>query len=142
MKKYVKKLKGFTFTEAILVIVLIGIIAAITIPQLLVDNPTKKGWDTMADKTVGYLMQASTQILINDAPLDDFTRLTLNGSTFSIEDDDATPKMAKLYSKYLESGKSKIKPTHEYFSNPLIDYEGNTLAAALKDVYSSLNSGI
>ena len=145
MKKCVKKLKGFTFTEAILVIVLIGIIAAITIPQLLVDNPTKKGWDTMADKTVGYLMQASTQILINDAPLDDFTRLTLNGSTFSIEDDDATPKMAKLYSKYLESGKSKINPIHEYFSNPLIDYEGNTLATALKDVYSEFfhsNDGV
>ena len=145
MKKCVKKLKGFTITEAILVIILIGVIAAITIPQILVNNPTKKGWDTLADKTVGYLMQASTQILINDAPLDDFTRLTLDGSTFSVEDVDATPKMAKIYTKYLASAKSKVDPSHEYFSNPLKDYEDNILADSLSDVYSDFfysNDGV
>ena len=141
MEKSSKKSKGFTLTEAILVIILIGVIAAITIPQLLVNNPTKKGWDTMADKTVGYLMQASTQILIYDAPIDDFTRLTLDGSTFSIEDSDATPKMAKLYSKYMANAKSKIDPNNEYFSSPLKDYNDSVLADSLKDVYSEFFYG-
>ena len=141
MEKSIKKSRGFTLTEAILVIILIGIIAAITIPQLLVNNPTKKGWDTMADKTVGYLMQASTEILIYDAGLDDFSRLSLDGNVFSIEDTDATPKMAKLYEKYLANVKSKINPSNEYFSNPLKDYDDNVLAASLKDAYSDFFYG-
>lgn len=141
MKNSVKKSKAFTLTEAILVIILIGVIAAITIPQLLVNNPTKKGWDTMADKTVGYLMQASTEILLYDAGLDDFTRLNLDGNVFSIEDTDSTAKMAKLYSKYLANVKSKINPSDKYFSEPLKGYDDSVLSAKLSDSYSDFFYG-
>ena len=109
-----KKKKGFTYTEALLVLVLLGIIAAITIPQLLPEDPTKKGWDTKADKIVGYLIQASTEILIYNSAFDDFSKLSLDNATFSIEDADSAPKIAKLYSKYFTHIMGKIDLNNEY----------------------------
>ena len=63
MNIFNSKKRAFTFTEALLVLIILGIIAALTIPQMLIENPTKKGWDTLAEKTAGILVQANTQIL-------------------------------------------------------------------------------
>ena len=140
-----KKKKAFTFTEALLVLVLLGVIAAITIPQLLADDPTKKGWDTKADKMVGYLIQASTEILLLNAGLDDFTRLSLDHTIFSIEDADASPKISKLYSNYISHIAGRIDLSKEYFSKEIVDYKRVSTGEVLKDAYNSFlytNDGI
>ena len=132
-----KKKKGFTFTEALLVLVLLGVIATITIPQLLTEDPSKKGWDTKADKMVGYLIQASTEILLFNSAFDDFTKLSLDNSSFSIEDADAGPKIAKLYSKYFSHIVGKINLSDEYFTKEIVDYKRVSTGKVLKDTYSS-----
>ena len=132
-----KKKKGFTYTEALLVLVLLGIIAAITIPQLLTEDPTKKGWDTKADKIVGYLIQASTEILIYNSAFDDFSKLSLDNATFSIEDADSAPKIAKLYSKYFTHIMGKIDLNNEYFTKEIINYKRVSTGKVLKNTYGS-----
>ena len=140
-----EKKKGFTFTEALLVLVLLGVIAAITIPQLLTEDPSKKGWDTKAEKMIGYFIQASTEILLFNSGLDDFTKLSLDGGIFSIEDADSAPKMAKLYSKYIQHVAGKIKLDDEYFAKEIVNYKRVSTGKVLKDTYGSFlytNDGV
>lgn len=141
MKEKSKKINAFTFAEALLVLIIIGIIAAITIPQLLVDDPAKKGWTTLAEKTVGSLIQASTEILIYDAGLDDFTSLTYNGKRFSIEDADITSDMSGLYGKYIANSTQDVDLNDEYFSKPLATYDKNALDKTIKELYSDFFIG-
>ena len=117
MEKSIKKLKGFTLTEAILVIILIGVIAAITIPQLLITNPTKQGWDTMAEKTAGLLVQANYYILIYDTKLDDYTKLIHNNTEFSITSTGAAAKISDLHKKYIAHVVGKINLNDKYFTS-------------------------
>ena len=145
MEKSIKKSGGLTLAEAILVLIIIGVIAAITIPQLLVENPTKKGWDTMAEKTAGVLVQANTQILIYDTKLDDFTRLIHNGTEFSIASASITSKLSDLYKKYISHVVGKINLNDKYFTDPLIDYNRATVSSSLKSAYSNFfytNDGV
>ena len=145
MKMYSNKHKGFTFTEALLILIILGVIAALTIPQMLVENPTKKGWDTMADKMAGTLMQATTQILIFDTKLDDFTRLIHNGTEFDIASSGSAAKVSSLYKKYIAHVVGKINLSDRYFTNNLIDYKRVSTGAALKDAYSNFfytNDGV
>ena len=76
-----KKKKGFTLTEAVFTLVIIGVIAVFAIPQFLAGNQTQKGWDTLAEKMAEYLTQASTEILIYNAVLDDFSKLKFPNSS-------------------------------------------------------------
>ena len=143
--KTIRKIKAFTFAEAILVIAIIGVIAAITIPQMLVENPTKRGWDTMAEKVAGILVQANTQILIFDTKLDDYTMLIHNGTGFSITDTGAAAKFADLHKKYIAHTVGTIDLTDKYFTGNLIDYNRVSTGAALKDTYSNFlltNDGV
>lgn len=141
MKEKSKKINAFTLPEALLVLIIIGIIAAITIPQLLVDDPAKRGWTTLAEKTVGSLIQASTEILIYDAGLDDFTSLTYNGKRFSVEDIDITSDMSGLYGKYIANSTQDVDLNDEYFSKPLATYDKNALDKTLKELYSDFFIG-
>ena len=128
-----------------MVIVLLGVIAAITIPQLLTEDPSKKGWDTKAEKMVGYLIQASTEILLFNAAFDDFTKLSLDNASFSIEDADSAPKMSKLYSKYISHVVGKIALSDEYFSKEIVDYKRVSTGKVLKDTFGSFlytNDGV
>lgn len=145
MDKSIKKSRGFTLTEAILVIILIGVIAAITIPQLLVNNPTKQGWDTMAEKTAGLLVQANYYILLYDTKLDDYTRLIHNDTEFSINSPNAAEKISALHKKYIAHTVGKINLNDKYFTSALIDYDSVSTGASLKDTYSNFiytNDGV
>ena len=141
MEEKSKKINAFTLPEALLVLIIIGVIAAITIPQLLVDDPAKRGWTTLAEKTVGSLIQASTEILIYDAGLDDFTSLTYNGKRFSIEDADITSDMSGLYGKYITNSTQDVDLNDEYFAKPLATYDKNALDKTLKELYSDFFIG-
>ena len=132
-----KKKKGFTLTEAVFTLIIIGIIAVFAIPQFLAGNQTQKGWDTLAEKMTEYLTQASTEILIYNAVLDDFSRLKFNNEYFSVEDPNVTDKVARLYQNYLSDIDLKIDTTKEYFRNPILDYDRNSTGEILNQAYSN-----
>ncbi len=135
MKNNFKKL-GFTLSEAIIVIAIIGLIATLCVAGLRFFNPTEKNWRTLSEKMAVNFEDATTQIFVNNAVLDDFTNLVDGKDHFSIEDSDATPKMANLYRKYLSDIVMNVDMTNEYFSKDLLDYDKTSLGINLKDTYS------
>ena len=137
MDKTKKKRKGFTLAETVLIFVILGIIACIVLPQLLLSDPSKEGKLTLARKMGEYLTQASIEILLYDAVLDDFSRLKDNDGYFSIEDNNITPRMAKLYQKYLKDVDLKINIDKDYFSKELLDYDGTSIGSKLNNLYSN-----
>ena len=132
-----RKKKGFTLTEAIFTLIIIGIIAVFAIPQFLAGNQHQKGWDTLAEKMAEYLTQASTEILIYNAVLDDFSKLKLNNEYFSIEDPNVVDKVARLYQNYLSDIDLKIDTSKQYFKNPILDYDRNPVGEKLNEAYSN-----
>ena len=137
MGKSVKKLSAYTLTEMLFTLILFGIIAMITIPNLIMDNPAKRGWDTLSQKMTEYLTQASSQILLNHSGYDDFTRIKYQDTHFSIEDANITDKMAALYKNYLVNVDLNVDMTKEYFDKPLIDFEKNSIGYNLRNSYSN-----
>ncbi|MBQ8635590.1 hypothetical protein IJ425_05515 [bacterium] len=125
MRKYTGKI-AFTLSEAMIVIVIMGVIGAIVIPQLKVENPTQRGWTTIAKKMSVNLTQATTEMLALNASLDDLTILRQGDKVFSIADADATPKMADLFMQYLSNIDMNVDTTKEYFSQDILDYKRNS----------------
>jgi len=123
--------------EGIITLVILGIVASIVIPQLMFSDPAKEGKLTLAKKMAEYLTQASTEILLYDATLDDFTRLKDKDGYFSVTDSDVTERMAKLYQKYMKDVDLKINREKEYFSKELVDYNGAPTGLKLNDLYSN-----
>lgn len=145
MEKNNKKLNAFTLTEALVVLIILGIIAAITIPAILKHNPTEQGWDTMAEKTAGILVQTNNYIFLYDTKLDDFSILKHGDSEFSITSTDATQKYSDLHKKYIAHVVGKINLSDKYFTSPLIDYNKTSTGNSLKDTYSNFfytNDGV
>lgn len=145
MDKMIKKLNAFTLAEACITLIIIGIIAAITIPSIKVDNPAHKGQKVQAEKMAGYLVQAANQMLINDAGLDDFKILKLQDTVFSIEDADSAPKISKLFQSYLTNVKLNVPTTSDYFGKKIRKYNGTSTEMVLKDTYTEFfyaNDGI
>lgn len=116
--------------------VILGVIAVIIIPQLALNKPTKEGQETLAKKMAEYLTQASTEILIYHAGLDDFTSLKDNEGVFSIEDAGVTKRMAELYQRYLSDVDLKINTSKSYFSQDLKDFDNKPIGLKLNDAYS------
>ena len=132
------KSNAFTLSEAIITLVIIGIIAVICIPQLIFGDTSKKGQMALAKKMNGYLAQASIEILLHNAVLDDFLDLKDEKGRFSIEGSDTadiTKRMSNLYLKYLSDVDISVKQ-NEYFENSLLNYDKTPLGSSLKDLYS------
>jgi len=137
MDNSIRKSKGFTISEAILTLAIIGLIAVIVIPQLIFGDTSKEGQLAKAKKMNGYLAQASTEILLNDAVLDDFLRLKDKDGYFSIEGTDTADiakRISKLYLKYLSDVEFIDKKT-DYFDKNLVVYNGGSIGS-LKNLYS------
>ena len=124
MSKNIKKV-AFTLSEAMIVIVIMGVIGAILIPQWKAVNPTQRGWTTIANKMAVNLTQATTEMLALNASLDDLTILRQGDKVFSIADSNVTPKMADLFMQYLSNIDMRVDTTKEYFSQDILDYKRN-----------------
>lgn len=138
MGSSIKKNKAFTLSEAIITIVILGIIGAFCIPQLVFGDSTKRGQIALAKKMNGYLAQASIEILLHNAVLDDFLDLKDENGRFSLEGGDIadiTKRMSNLHSKYLSDVDLSIKP-NKYFENELLNYDKTPIGSTLKDLYS------
>ena len=120
----------------VLILVILGIIASIVMPQILVNDPAKEGQVTLGKKMAEYLTQASTEILLYDASLDDFTRLKDKDGYFSVADANIVSRMSKLYQKYLKDVDIKVEIDKEYFSKTLVDYNGTDTGLQLNNEYS------
>ena len=145
MNMRIKELRAFTLTEAVITLVIIGFLAALYVAGIQLYNPTEKNWKTLSEKMIISFEDASTEILTNNAVLDDFLSLADGKDHFSIEDNNVTPKMAKLYRKYLSDVVLNVDMTNNYFDRELTDYDKTSLGIKLKDIYSEfffVNDGI
>ncbi len=139
MNRILDNTPAFTLTEAIIVIVIFGVIAILAYPTLLTINPNEKSWDTMSVKMAEYIEQATSEILLFHSSYDDFLRIkdTDNKTYFSIEDKGATERMAGLYRKYLSDVAMNVNTNREYFSEKIKDYNGKTTSEPIKTAYSN-----
>ncbi|MBQ7287636.1 MAG: type II secretion system protein [Candidatus Gastranaerophilales bacterium] len=131
-----KKFRGFTLTEAFITMLLLGIIAVVVIPQMLIEDRRQPNRDVLAQKMQGYITQATLEILAFDTSLDDFSRIKSGNEYFSITDVGIEGKMSKLYQKYMSEISLKVDTSHEYFNTEMVDYEKNPLGHTLKDLYT------
>ena len=139
MKKYSKKLKGFSLAEAIITIVIMGVIGTIVIPQWKAYNPTQRGFTTHAIKMEESLTQATTKMLALNASLDNLTILKRGDNPpFSVADADATPKMAELFIDYLSKIDLKIDISKPYYTSEILDYKRNPVGKKI-NAYSNFH---
>lgn len=137
MKYGIKKIhKAFTMSEAILTMVILGVIFALSITALKFIKPAQDGMDTMSKKMAENLDQAFTQIIAHHAGIDDLLIIKNGNDRFSIADEDVTPKMAKVIGKYILEIPYDLDLTNEYFSEQIKDYNKKPTGETLKDAYS------
>lgn len=92
--------------EAVLVMTILGIIATIMITTLKPAEYKEKGLKVLADKVLGEIDTATTQIMLNDSRDGTMWNLiAVDGTYFGHESGDTretnAPKIAALYKKYL-----------------------------------------
>ncbi len=127
MKMCTKKLKGFTLSEALIVLVIMGVIGTMVVPQIQAFDFNQKGRTIQAKKMSENLTQATTKMLALNASLDDLTVLKRGEDVFSIADSDATPKMAELFVDYLSEIDMSVDTTKPYFTSDILDYKRNSV---------------
>ena len=67
MKMSQKLKKAITISEAMITMVIFGIIAIIVVPILLHHNPVRDGNETMVRKTAEVIEQAAVQIIAHNS---------------------------------------------------------------------------
>lgn len=139
MKLYLKKHKGFSLSSALIAIVIMGVIGTIVIPQWQAFNPTRKGWDTLANKMAIYLTEATTNMLSLNSSSDTIEVLTFKNDTFKISDANSTEKLANLFTQYLSKIDMSVNTSKDYFSKEILDYKKNPIGLTLKDSYSNFH---
>ncbi len=144
MKKHIKK-HGFTMSEALIVLVIMGVIGTIVLPQIKTINPSQKGMTTLATRMSESLTEATTKMLSLNASVDDLTVLKRGDDVFSIADANVTPKMAELFLDYLSDVGFKVDTSKEYFNQEILDYKRNSTGVTIKGAYSNFhfaNNGV
>ena len=134
MKENRKKL-GFTLTEALFVLIILGIIAAICMQSVKAFNAQQKGFDTKAEKAVSVLGQAIIMMLLEDSSGDDLTSLYDEEGKLSIEDTSKTSRVAKIFRKHLSVNELPVDTSDEYFSDYIRTYQRADVSI-LKETYS------
>ena len=109
--------KAFTMAEAILVMVILGIIATIMISNMRPVEFRDRGLQVLAKKVLGQIDTATTQILFNNSANSTMTNLYQAGTTnqFSIKSN--ASYLQALYSKYLVSTRNKPNNTANGYCN-------------------------
>ena len=103
--------KAFTLAEAIMVMVILGIIATILISTMKPTEFKNRGFKVLAKKILGQIDTATTQILFNDSRDSDMKSLydpeaADNTTTVSFRGN--TTKARTLYAKYLVATREGI----------------------------------
>lgn len=94
--------KAFTMAEAILVMTILGIIATIMITTLKPAEFKDKGLKVLADKVIGEIDTATTQILINNSADGTMVKLYANDNDPETSQyNSSAANTGKLYKKFL-----------------------------------------
>ena len=102
--------RAFTMAEAILVMTILGVIAAVMITTLKPAEFKEKSLRVLAKKVLSEIDTATTQILSNDAKLGTMTSLALSdGVQFSFRGN--ADKVLQLYQKYLVTIRTTVPTT-------------------------------
>lgn len=93
---------AFTLTEAIIVMIMLGIIASFIIASWLKSDPNEKSNHTLASKVEVVFEQTFLEILTNDASIDDLTRIKWKNDHFAISDTGKEDTFSELTRKYIQ----------------------------------------
>ena len=137
MKVCLFKKNAFTISEAIIVLVILGIIAGLSVAGVKLYNPVDKGNQTLSWKMAENIESATLQILLNHSSYDDFLRIKDGGGYFSIEDANITKRISDLYTNYLSDVKYGVDLNNDYFSSEILDYDRSSTGETLKNAYSN-----
>ena len=130
MKVCLFKKNAFTISEAIIVLVILGIIAGLSIAGVKLYNPVDKGNQTLSWKMAENIESATLSY-------DDFLRIKDGGGYFSIEDANITKRISDLYTNYLSDVKYGVDLNNDYFSSEILDYDRSSTGETLKNAYSN-----
>ena len=137
MIKCFEKSSAFSLAEALITMLILGIVMSLIISGVKLYNPTEKGQRTLSWKMAENIESATLQILLNHSSYDDFKRIKDKNGYFSIEDNNITERMSKLYSKYLSDINYNVNLKDEYFAGEIIDYDRVSTGEKLQDAYSN-----
>ncbi len=132
--------KGFTLSEVMIVLVLMGIIVALYSAGIKLYNPTQKGFDVQSQKTLGNIDQVFNMIFAKHSETFDLTDLNDANGNFSITDNNIDERFSGFFKEYLnvidlkDFNKTKAD---EYYKSEIIDYNRTATGIKLKDKYSN-----
>ena len=135
----IKTKKAFTLAEALIVIVIIGIISALYNISIKVVNTTQKGFEVKSQKMLENIDQVFNFIFAHHSESFNLTDLHDNSGNFSITDKDVTPRLANLFRKYLstidlqDGEENQVKA---YYASTIIDYDKSSTGLTLNKTYS------
>lgn len=115
--------KGFTMSEALIVIVIIGVIAAIVTGVIKPINSQEKGFEVKAQKTTGILEQALIQMITNNSGLDSLEKLNNGVKSISISAVTDSGDFVQLLKSYLVLATQDVDTTNTYFSKAILKYD-------------------
>ena len=128
--------KAFTLTEAIITMLMIGLIAILCTGGIKLLNPSESAMNTSAIKMAQYIDQALLQIIINHCSFDDLSKINDRDGHFSIEDLDATMRISRMFQENMSDIALGVDMNREYFSKPLLDYNRTSVGSSIKSLYS------
>ena len=135
MKKNRRKF-GFTLPEALIVLVILGVIATICVQSMKTYNAQQQGFDTKADKAMSIIGQAIIMIMLEDSSSDDLMGLFDEEGKFSIADATKGARVAKVFKKHLNVNDASVDLTNGYYTGKIQTYN-KTQLTVLKDTYSN-----
>jgi len=131
-----RKYKAFTLAEAILTLIIIGIIATLSMVVMKPENMSQKSFDTKGEKAVSTITQALTSIYGKDASFDDFSRIRYKENEYIyLKNPDEGDKFVEILKRYIVVNDKAIDLTDAFFSENLLNYKKQTVG--LKSEFSN-----
>jgi len=136
-------IQAFTLSEAVLVMIIIGVIASLLIASLAPYNSSQKGFNALAAKAQGDLEQVFNHLLINDSDYDDILRLKDSSGTFTITEQGAIDRFVPVIQKYIQNNGKAVDMTKEadYFGSEIMHYDKTSTNKKLSDTYKNFYFG-
>ena len=138
MNNLQNKLKAYTLTEAIVTIIVLGIVATIIIGVIKPVDASKEAMMTLAKKTQQNITEAISQMYINDSDFDNILQLKDATGQFNITDENAIDRFVPIIKKYVQDNGTAIDQTKEadYFTSEIIKPDKTKTGVVLNASYS------
>lgn len=117
--------KAFTMAEAILVMTILGIIAAVMITTLKPAEFKEKSLNVLAKKVLSEIDNATTQVMVNDTKLGTVNSL-VNSDGTSVTFANNAIGMMSFYKKYLTTIRTEV-PSTSFCVNGGASYTANAV---------------